>query len=237
MRSNMSESSNRSSWMPLTRRWPTNWPRPVPGTRDECGRLPMPGLEGGRSTPTIAKACTTRFLPADEFFDPRAFSVAWRAGSRHDTILAELETILADPESELTPYISLPPGVPANKWSGLDKSLDWGAFHLWKEGKRFDRGLRSSAAHGRLGGIASDLPDRGPRAERLFLDPEGREPYPGAHRGDQCAERRPPAADRSEGCEFRVGGETQAGSRARHSPSTTRSSMRRGTAANVTARS
>jgi aspartyl/asparaginyl beta-hydroxylase (cupin superfamily) len=30
------------------------------------------------------------------------------------------------------------PGTPQSKWSGLDKSLDWGAFHLWKEGERVD---------------------------------------------------------------------------------------------------
>ena len=28
--------------------------------------------------------------------------------------------------------------MPANKWSGLDRSLDWSAFHLWKEGEQFD---------------------------------------------------------------------------------------------------
>ena len=78
------------------------------------------------------------FLPADEFFDPELFPWLGELEAGTATILAELQAILADPRAELTPYISLPPGVPASKWSGLDQSLDWGAFHLWKEGERFD---------------------------------------------------------------------------------------------------
>jgi aspartyl/asparaginyl beta-hydroxylase (cupin superfamily)/Tfp pilus assembly protein PilF len=78
------------------------------------------------------------FLPADEFFDRELFPWLGELEAASATIRAELEAILAHPEPGLTPYISLPPGVPANIWSGLDKSLAWGAFHLWKEGERFD---------------------------------------------------------------------------------------------------
>jgi aspartate beta-hydroxylase len=89
------------------------------------------------------------FLPADEFFDAEQFPWLHELEAATATIVAELEAILADPHAALTPYISLPPGVPPSKWSGLDKSLDWGAFHLWKEGERFDeacaRAPRTSA--------------------------------------------------------------------------------------------
>jgi aspartyl/asparaginyl beta-hydroxylase (cupin superfamily) len=78
------------------------------------------------------------FLPADEFFDRELFPWLGELEAAAATIRRELETILADPEPGLAPYISLPCGVPPNKWSPLDKSLDWGAFHLWKEGVRFD---------------------------------------------------------------------------------------------------
>lgn len=78
------------------------------------------------------------FLPADEFFEREDLEWLGKLEAATAIIRSELEAILADPGDGLTPYISLPPGVPANKWSGLDKSLDWGAFHLWKEGKRFD---------------------------------------------------------------------------------------------------
>lgn len=78
------------------------------------------------------------FLPADEFFDREQFPWLGQLEAGTATIASELKAVLADPQTGLTPYISLPAGVPANKWSQLDKSLDWSAFHLWKEGERFD---------------------------------------------------------------------------------------------------
>ena len=78
------------------------------------------------------------FLPADEFFDRGHFPWLGRLEAATGDILAELEALLADPDSGLTPYISMAPGTPPSKWSALDKSLDWGAFHLWKEGDRID---------------------------------------------------------------------------------------------------
>jgi aspartate beta-hydroxylase len=78
------------------------------------------------------------FLPADEFFDREHFPWLERLEAATDDILAELEAILGHREPGLEPYISMAPGTPASKWSALDKSLDWGAFHLWKEGERID---------------------------------------------------------------------------------------------------
>ena len=78
------------------------------------------------------------FLPADEFFDREHFPWLGLLEAATDDIVAELEAILADREPGLTPYISMAAGTPQSKWSALDKSLDWGAFHLWKEGERID---------------------------------------------------------------------------------------------------
>ena len=78
------------------------------------------------------------FLPADEFFDREHFPWLKKLEAATPEILTELQTILADRDPAIAPYISLPPGVPDGKWSGLDKSLDWSAFHLWKEGERMD---------------------------------------------------------------------------------------------------
>ena len=78
------------------------------------------------------------FLPADEFFDRGHFPWLDRLEAATGDILDEFEALLADPDSGLTPYISMAPGTPPSKWSALDKSLDWGAFHLWKEGDRID---------------------------------------------------------------------------------------------------
>ncbi|WP_395622935.1 aspartyl/asparaginyl beta-hydroxylase domain-containing protein [Sphingomonas daechungensis] len=76
------------------------------------------------------------FLPADEFFDREHFPWLEQLEAATPAILAELLAILADGEPGLEPYIAMEDGVPQSQWSALDKSLDWGAFHLWKEGDR-----------------------------------------------------------------------------------------------------
>ena len=78
------------------------------------------------------------FLPADEFFDREHFPWLAQLEAATPEILEELQAILHDRDPAIAPYISLPAGVPEGKWATLDKSLDWSAFHLWKEGERMD---------------------------------------------------------------------------------------------------
>jgi aspartyl/asparaginyl beta-hydroxylase (cupin superfamily) len=78
------------------------------------------------------------FLPADEFFDRELFPWIEQLEAATPTILDELRAILGGSDPGLEPYIAMAPGTPRSKWSELDKSLDWGAFHLWKEGERID---------------------------------------------------------------------------------------------------
>ena len=149
------------------------------------------------------------FLPADEFFDAEHFPWLGELEAATTTIVAELEAILADPEAALTPYISLPPGVPASKWSGLDKSLDWGAFHLWKEGERFDE---ACARAPRTAALVESLPichikGRSPNVFFSILKAGSHIP---AHTGVtnvRSVVHLPLIVP--EGCEFRVGGETR----------------------------
>jgi aspartyl/asparaginyl beta-hydroxylase (cupin superfamily) len=149
------------------------------------------------------------FLPADEFFDREHFPWLSELEAATPTILAELEAILAEPEPGLTPYISLPPGVPASKWSGLDKSLDWGAFHLWKEGERFDE---ACARAPRTAALVESLPicrieGRSPNVFFSILKAGSHIP---AHTGVTNVRgvvHLPLIVP--EGCEFRVGGETR----------------------------
>jgi len=149
------------------------------------------------------------FLPADEFFDAEHFPWLGELEAATATIVAELEAILADPEAALTPYISLPPGVPASKWSGLDKSLDWGAFHLWKEGERFDE---ACARAPRTAALVESLPichikGRSPNVFFSILKAGSHIP---AHTGVtnvRSVVHLPLIVP--EGCEFRVGGETR----------------------------
>lgn len=78
------------------------------------------------------------FLPADEFFDRDHFPWLGAFEAATDDIRAELEAILAGRDSGLAPYVEQPSGVPENKWSPLDKSLDWSALHLWRDGERVE---------------------------------------------------------------------------------------------------
>ena len=95
------------------------------------------------------------FLPADEFFDREHFPWLSELEAATGEILAELQAILGDRKQALEPYIAMEPGTPASKWSALDKSLDWGAFHLWKEGERIDE---NCARAPRTAALAESLP-------------------------------------------------------------------------------
>ena len=78
------------------------------------------------------------FLPADEFFDRGHFP--WLADLEAATadIREELLSILASPDPGLAPYIDMPSGTPQNLWSELDKSPNWSALHLWRDGERIE---------------------------------------------------------------------------------------------------
>jgi aspartyl/asparaginyl beta-hydroxylase (cupin superfamily) len=78
------------------------------------------------------------FLPADEFFDRDHFPWLERLAAATPVIRKEVETILSSPDPGLAPYIDMPPGTPRNLWSELDRSSDWSALHLWRDGERID---------------------------------------------------------------------------------------------------
>lgn len=78
------------------------------------------------------------FLPADEYFDRELFPWLLDLEAATAEIRGEVEKILEMPDAKIEPYVDMPPGTPANKWSPLDKSLDWGSLHLWRDGQRFD---------------------------------------------------------------------------------------------------
>lgn len=149
------------------------------------------------------------FLPADEFFDREHFPWLEQLEAATEAIAGEVQAILADPEPGLTPYISLPPGVPESKWSDLDKSLDWGAFHLWKEGRRFDEACARAPG---TAALVESLPicrieGRAPNVFFSILKAGAHIP---AHTGVtnvRSVVHLPLIVP--EGCEFRVGGETR----------------------------
>lgn len=149
------------------------------------------------------------FLPADEFFERSHFPWLEEIEAKTDVIRAELEALLAGDRSAILPYVAMEPGTPANKWSQLDRKLDWGALHLWKDGRRDEavcaRVPKTAAAVEAL--PLSDLPGRTPTVFFSLLQPGTHLP---AHTGVSNVRAIihlplivPP------GCAFRVGGETR----------------------------
>ncbi|MEN3745762.1 aspartyl/asparaginyl beta-hydroxylase domain-containing protein [Sphingomonas sp. HF-S3] len=149
------------------------------------------------------------FLPADEFFPRELFPWFSELEANTGVIRAELEAVLAQDAAAIRPYVAMAPGTPQNKWSALDQSLDWGAMHLWKDGKRDDaicaRVPQTAALIDTL--PLSDLPGRTPTVFFSLLRPGAHLP---AHTGVSNVRTIihlplivPP------GCSFRVGGETR----------------------------
>ena len=149
------------------------------------------------------------FLPADEFFDREHFPWLEQLEAATPEILQELQAILAERDSGLAPYISMPPGVPPNKWSKLDKSLDWGAFHLWKEGVRMDE---ACARAPRTTALVESLPlcrieGRAPAVFFSILKAGSHIPPHTGVTNVRSIVHLPLIVP--EGCGFRVGGETR----------------------------
>ena len=149
------------------------------------------------------------FLPADEFFDREHFTWLEQLEAATAVVIEELKGVLAKPDAGLVPYISMPEGMPANKWSTLDKSLAWGALHLWKEGERNDavcaRVPRTAAMLDSL--PLPQIPGRSPNAFFSILKAGAHIPPHTGVTNVRSVVHLPlivPA-----GCAFRVGGETR----------------------------
>lgn len=150
------------------------------------------------------------FLPADEFFDERHFPWMAELERQVPAIRAEFEALLKQPGVPIRPYVEQQPGTPVNKWTALDRSLDWGACFLWEYGARNEPVCalcpQTVAALDAL--PRADVPGRAPSAFFSLLRPHSHIP---AHTGVTNTRTIihlplivPP------GCRFRVGGETRA---------------------------
>lgn len=149
------------------------------------------------------------FLPADEFFDRQHFPWMSEFEEATSDIRDELMALLSDPGDSLRPYVRMDMGLPDNKWSGLDHSLNWGACFLWEYGTPnkpvLDRCPKTAKALSAL--PTAPIPGRSPSAFFSLLKPRTRIP---AHTGvtNTRAIVHLPLIVPS-GCGFRVGGETR----------------------------
>jgi len=149
------------------------------------------------------------FLPADEFFDRAHFPWLTEIEARTDAIRADFESLAGQGLTGFHPYVEMEPGVPANKWTPLDHSLDWSALHLWRHGtKNKEACARAPATAEALDAMPlARVPGRMPTAFFSVLKPRTHLP---AHSGVSNARaiiHLPLIVP--EGCRFRVGGETR----------------------------
>lgn len=149
------------------------------------------------------------FLPADEFFDRDRFPWLETLEAATDVIRSELLAILAQPDPELAPYIEQPSGVPENKWTALDRSFDWSALHLWRDGERMDeacaRAPRTAEIVERL--PLCRIPGRAPAVFFSILKAGKHIPPHTGVTNVRAIVHLPLIVP--DGCTFRVGGETR----------------------------
>jgi aspartate beta-hydroxylase len=149
------------------------------------------------------------FLPADEFFDREHFPWLDRLEAAADQIRLELAAILATADPGLAPYVEQPSGVPQNKWSPLDRSLDWGALHLWRDGTRIEeacaRAPKTAALVEKL--PLCRIPGRAPAVFFSILRAGKSIPPHTGVTNVRAIVHLPLIVP--EGCTFRVGGETR----------------------------
>ena len=145
------------------------------------------------------------FLPADEFFAREHFP--WFAALEAHTPAIRAEALALLDHDGIQPYVIVTPGAPPNKWTPLDGSLDWGAFHLWREGAAVPEAVaRCPATAAALAGVPqAELPGRAPTAFFSILKPRTHiPPHTGVSNTRTIIHLPlivPPA------CGFRVGGE------------------------------
>ena len=149
------------------------------------------------------------FLPADEFFDREHFPWLEKLEASTDVIRSELEAILADRDPGLAPYVEQPPGVPQNKWSPLDRKLDWGALHLWRDGERIEEACARAPETAALVETLPlcRIPGRAPAVFFSILKAGKHIPPHTGVTNVRAIAHLPLIVP--EGCTFRVGGETR----------------------------
>jgi len=73
-------------------------------------------------------------LPAIEFYERADFPWLDAIEAATDDIRTEITNVLAEGQSVLKPYISVPAGGELEIWRELNNSRRWGVYYLWQEG-------------------------------------------------------------------------------------------------------
>jgi aspartate beta-hydroxylase len=149
------------------------------------------------------------FLPADEYFDREHFPWLEELEAETDVIRAEVTALLASDDPGLSPYVTMPPGTPANVWTDLNNSPAWSALHLWKDGQRIDgacaKAPRTAAIVEKL--PLAQIPGRAPTVFFSILQAGQHIPPHTGVTNTRTIIHLPLVVP--SGCRFRVGGETR----------------------------
>ena len=97
------------------------------------------GIAAGRMKPHVQHAELLHFpqLPAIPFYDRSHFPWIKHLETATDAIRAELLALLQE-DWGFQPYVALPLNEPLGQWADLNRSPQWNAWYLWKDGARLD---------------------------------------------------------------------------------------------------
>jgi aspartate beta-hydroxylase len=85
-------------------------------------------------------------MPAIEFWEREEFPFLGALEACWKDIRAEALAVWTEGSPDLTPYVHYPPGAPLDQWVELNNSLNWSAFHLWKDGLKVEANARQCPA-------------------------------------------------------------------------------------------
>jgi aspartate beta-hydroxylase len=149
------------------------------------------------------------YLPAIEFFPRDHFPWLEALEAATDDIAAEAENVLASDRSGFAPYVDFPPDAPVDQWAGLNHSMDWSVYSLWRDGVRFEDHIakcpKTAAVLAQL--PLCDIPTYAPCAFFSVLKPRTHLPAHTGTTNTRSIVHLPLVIP--DGCRFRVGSDTR----------------------------
>jgi aspartate beta-hydroxylase len=150
-------------------------------------------------------------LAALEFFERRDFPWLDALEAASGSMREELLALLRDPgvDAEIVPYVDYPAHKPLDQWRTLNRSKQWSAYYLLKDGVRIESHLARCPRTAALLAAAplADVPGQAPTAFFSMLQPHTRIPPHTGVTNTRLVVHVPLVIP--PGCGFRVGSETR----------------------------
>lgn len=148
-------------------------------------------------------------LPAIQFYERSDFPWLDAVEAAADRIREELLNLLRHDREAFLPYVAHAEGAPLNQWRELNHSRRWGAFHLWRDGRRVEAHLARCPA---TAAVLEQVPrvrvhGQAPNAFFSLLEPHTHIPPHTGVTNTRLVVHLPLVVP--DGCRFRVGSETR----------------------------